>query len=692
MSSSTTTGGSSSSSTTTTTPHLTKASRSFSAGALSDYASYHKVGHRTGGARPSDPPIVNRVCTIGVCAMNKKVKSKPMIQILDRLRATGDFAIKIFDQNMFLNERIPVSSWPVVDCFVSFYSSGFPLDRAIKYVRLRKPYCVNDLESQRILQNRRLTYELLTRHDIPTPRHIFVDREPLSEKEKAVKEGQRRNPNPVIVEHPDYITVNGERMDKPFVEKPFNGDDHNVYIYYPQNEGGGVRRLFRKVKNKSSEFYPNASRVRRTGSYIYEEFRFAGIDLKVYTIGPSYAHCESRKSPALDGRVMRNPDGKEKRLLTLLSDKEKKMAALISTVFQQNICGFDIVRWKGESYVIDVNGWSFVKGNLRYYDKCARSLRKVFLGSPQGQRAMALGVDRAVPAVRGKSLFTDGDNNHVLRSMVGFFRHADRTPKQKVKVKVSDLRIVALLDKPKEKKEKKEKDTGGKSKEGGEEEEKKQKKTKKDKEEETTAETGKEKAKEKTGVVKEEKEKETAKGAADTESSISSRKGCKESEKNEEKDGAAKKKKKELKWKKAKDHQNLLLPIINDIVKEAVIRRNQLHVKMELEKAAIAERDKDTDLVRAAAWQAAGGTLQELDLLLKEERSKGAYAASIIFTLFRIALPTGAGAQYSRSLCFRNLLPIPFQWLRSFSPTTTKATQCRRASRRMMTHPRRSHR
>jgi len=89
------------------------------------------------------------------------------------------------------------------------------------------------------------------------------------------------------------------------VEKPINAENHNINIYYPMSLGGGHKKLFRKTDNLSSKFFPEESRVRTEGEYIYETYlQTDGFDIKVYTVGSKYAHAEARKSPSLDGKVM----------------------------------------------------------------------------------------------------------------------------------------------------------------------------------------------------------------------------------------------------------------------------------------------------------------------------------------------------------------------------------------------------
>lgn len=52
-----------------------------------------------------------------------------------------------------------------------------------------------------------------------------------------------------IKEYDDYIMIRGNRLDKPFLEKPLNAEDHEIYIHYSQDSpcGSGYSVLFRKT-------------------------------------------------------------------------------------------------------------------------------------------------------------------------------------------------------------------------------------------------------------------------------------------------------------------------------------------------------------------------------------------------------------------------------------------------------------
>ena len=156
------------------------------------------------------------------------------------------------------------------------------------------------------------------------------------------------------------------------MEKPVDAEDHRVRIYYSRVDGGGMKELFRKHSNQSSQYYPDHSHIRTDGSYIYERFlQTEGTDVKVYSVGVSYVHAEARKSPTVDGRVDRDENGKEVRYPILLTYDEKQICRKIATMFKQTICGFDLLRDRGTSYICDVNGVSFVKKNAKFWNDAA---------------------------------------------------------------------------------------------------------------------------------------------------------------------------------------------------------------------------------------------------------------------------------------------------------------------------------
>lgn len=368
---------------------------------------------------------------VGVCSMSKKSESKPMKEILARLNEFEFIKTMVFPEAVILNS--PVDQWPVVDCLISFHSKGFPLSKAVEYANLREPFVINDLHMQYDIQDRRKVYKLLEDAGVVLPRYIVLDRD-----SPKVEDSE-------LIESEDAIEVNGVVFNKPFVEKPISAEDHNIYIYYPSTAGGGSQRLFRKIGSRSS-VYSSESQVRKTGSYIYEEFMPTdGTDVKVYTVGPDYAHAEARKSPALDGKVERDKDGKEVRYPVMLSNLEKLIARKVCLAFKQTVCGFDLLRANGKSYVCDVNGFSFVKNSMKYYDDSAKILGNMILRNLAPQLHIPwlipfqLDDPQIMPTTLGKMM--------ELRCVVAVIRHGDRTPKQKMKMEVKHPKFFEVFEK-----------------------------------------------------------------------------------------------------------------------------------------------------------------------------------------------------------------------------------------------------
>ncbi|XP_068895577.1 inositol hexakisphosphate and diphosphoinositol-pentakisphosphate kinase 2 isoform X12 [Tenebrio molitor] len=393
---------------------------------------------------PNDPTLSpqemddgGKVVIVGVCAMAKKSQSKPMKEILTRLQEFEYIKVTVFAEEIILHK--PVEEWPVCDCLISFHSKGFPLEKAIQYAQLHNPYVINNLHMQYDIQDRRKVYATLENEGIEIPRYAVLDRDSSDPKHHE------------LVESEDHVEVNGVVFNKPFVEKPVSAEDHNIYIYYPTSAGGGSQRLFRKrlyysqIGSRSSVYSPE-SRVRKTGSFIYEDFMPTdGTDVKVYTVGPDYAHAEARKSPALDGKVERDREGKEIRYPVILSNAEKLISRKVCLAFKQAVCGFDLLRANGKSFVCDVNGFSFVKNSNKYYDDCAKILGNMILRELAPTLHIPWSVPfqlddpPIVPTTFGKMM--------ELRCVVAVIRHGDRTPKQKMKVEVRHPKFFEIFEK-----------------------------------------------------------------------------------------------------------------------------------------------------------------------------------------------------------------------------------------------------
>ncbi|KAI6232981.1 Inositol hexakisphosphate and diphosphoinositol-pentakisphosphate kinase [Aphelenchoides fujianensis] len=417
---------------------------------------------------PPGPSNHPKKIVVMICAMERKANGKPMRAIIAKMvEFYGDWLeFHVLPERVILND--PVEHWPLCDCLISFHSTDFPLHKAIDYERLRRPYIINDLHRQYDLvcsphslfyQTSPLCSWIVGRSSARWPgrastthRHCVL----MRDEDGKVIGGELKETN-------DQIEINGMVFTKPFVEKP-------IAIYFHSSVGGGSQRLFRKVSaqnavsfhdqnskpegcsrtcppftvNDRASWYSNAGTVRRDGSYIYEDFIPAdGTDVKVYAVGPYYAHAEARKAPGLDGRVERDSHGKEVRYPIILTAKEKLIARRVVIAFGQTVCGFDLLRANGKSYVCDVNGFSFVKSSTKYYEDTAKILGNTILR----RLASSLSIPWEIPyqAEDPPLVSTTSGQLMELRCVIAVIRHGDRTPKQKIKVVVNDSRFFDLF-------------------------------------------------------------------------------------------------------------------------------------------------------------------------------------------------------------------------------------------------------
>ena len=101
---------------------------------------------------------------------------------------------------------------------------------------------------------------------------------------------------------------------------------------------------------------------------------------------------------------------------------------------QQTVCGFDLLRANGKSYVCDVNGFSFVKTSKKYYDDCAQVIANMIMQELSPQLCLPYQIEPE----DFTEMYENMDNGNMLelRCVVAIIRHGDRTPKQKMKMEV----------------------------------------------------------------------------------------------------------------------------------------------------------------------------------------------------------------------------------------------------------------
>jgi len=321
------------------------------------------------------------------------------------------------------------TSWPHLDCLLVIYSPGLPLER----VKALEGVCmVNDIGTLERMQSRSYVCQMLEQHGVVAPPFWIL------------------KPDEDVQEFDDHLIINQVTLAKPFIEKPIPKSNHRIAIYYTSETGRGCTVLDKHALTRSAEYFQRENRRRRDQDYIYQPFfQTDGLNIRIYAIGTDFFHAQADKSPVLNHK---KEQGRDKKYPVILTAEEKDLAVKLIKAFGQNAITFDVIRSEGKSYVVDVKSSHLVKGPDPVLAECARSLCALVL-------RMAKRTDPALFHYSTREeIRTLTYRQERLCALVAIFRHGDRTPKQKVKLKTSHPSFLRLLPKPKEVKLKRQED------------------------------------------------------------------------------------------------------------------------------------------------------------------------------------------------------------------------------------------
>lgn len=219
------------------------------------------------------------LCKFGVAVMSPSLKA-PVAEVLSRITQLcgGRMQEQWLDAAIFQTDP---ELWPPCDILWTLWSSDLPLEKLKAYVDRVEPMELNEVTGLLDLRDRSKTLRECVKWGIPVPRFLQCDRDGSLE--------------PSIIDHEDYILIDGQRLDKPFVEKPIRSVDRDIYVYYPRSAGGGRVRLGWQGWG-DAEFLGGRAYVRRNGSYVYECFiPSEGFELRLGVVGSSYVNAEAKQ-------------------------------------------------------------------------------------------------------------------------------------------------------------------------------------------------------------------------------------------------------------------------------------------------------------------------------------------------------------------------------------------------------------